>query len=146
MKAAPATTTTAAALLLLTSCFPTPRHTSEPEPTEPVADCLTVSTEAQASLQKHLDAKLPDQTINEAAAVLSPNATDDEPAWFVAANVDSQGDNVTAIWFTVNDPTEPTENAFLSVDAMAEVISDYARPDGASIVMEGAQQAEACLN
>lgn len=104
------------------------------------SNCLTIHPDAQASLQKHLDAKMTPQ------AILAIHALEADDGWYVAAHVDSQGDAVTAVWYTSNDPAAAGENAYVSVDAMAETISDYLRPTGAGIEIEGAQQAEACLN
>lgn len=123
------------AALALTGCAPL---TPQAQPATSAA-CLEIHPDAEASLQKHLDAKMTPQRILEIRSVEA------DDGWYVAAHVDSQGDAVTAVWYTSNDPAAAGENAYVSVDAMAETISDYLRPVGASANMEGAQQAEACL-
>lgn len=128
-------------MLALTGCI----RSAQPAPVEPdtadTAACLTLSAGASEALQHGLDEVWPNQSILNTAAIATP----DGDTWFVAATVDSQGDEVEAVWYTVNDPTEAGDNAYLSVDAVAETISYYARPDGASITMDGAQQALDCL-
>lgn len=125
-----------AALLLLTGCAPATTPTATPAEAD---NCLTVSSSALASLQRHLDAKMTSQQIIHSAAVESGEG------WYLAARVDSQGDNVTAVWFTTSNPTVDEENAYVSVDAMAETISDYLRPTGFNVALPGAKQALACL-
>jgi hypothetical protein len=82
----------------------------------------------------------PDVTIDKIAAVPSPNSD----AWFVAAEYTATGSSGTAVWYTTHDPAG-ADNAFVSIDAVAEVISTFKRPADASIAMEGAQLAEGCL-
>lgn len=123
------------AAFMLTGCVTITPQAQAPAPT----DCLAIHPDAQASLQKHLDAKMTPQ------AILAIHALEADDGWYVAAQVDSQGDDVTAVWYTTSDPTAAGENAYVSVDAMAETISDYLRPTGASIAPEGAREAEACL-
>jgi len=108
------------------------------EPTTP-AHCLTISDGAQTTLQRHLQGGT---IIRDVAAVLSPVTGD---GWFVAATLDVQGDEVTAIWYTVNDPTAEGDNAYMSVDAMAATISDFMRPTNATGTEDGADLARGCL-
>lgn len=128
------------AALILTGCSAgTNSSARDDEPQAPPAHCLTLSEGALESLQRHLQGGT---LILDIAAALSPTTGE---AWFVAADVDSDGTKVRAIWYTMNDPTAEGENAYLSVNAMAATLSDYNRPTDATGTEDGAQLAEDCL-
>lgn len=135
----------AIAALVTVGCAQQP-ETSEPvvEPApEPTVECLPVSPSAMADLQGGLDGKQPGYTLTDAAAVPSENAD----AWFVAGLFTGPGaeGGQAAVWYTMYDPTIDEENAFVSVDAMAESFSDYLQPKNFSAALDGADQAKSCL-
>lgn len=131
-------TLAAITLITLTGC--SANHPAASTPT-PDPSCLTLSEGSQSSLQHGLDQAIPGQTIEQVYAYKS----NDSDGWFIAAQVNSEGDDVTATWYTAYDPTAPGENAYSSVDAMAEAISHYLRPVNASPTMPGAEAAHNCL-
>lgn len=134
----------AAAVLLLTGCSnPPPAPADAIEPTEPTVECLTVTDGAINALQALAKENV---TIERATAVTDKP----EGPWYVAAEftIDYGFDDIetdTATWITRQDPTTATDAAYLSVDAVAAVVTDYLREPGASASDPGAELAQDCL-
>lgn len=127
-----------AAALLLTGCSSTATASPEPEATEDSPECVMVSEGTANALRNGItDSAV---TLGDIAAAEAPNSD----AWFVAAEYTSPDTDGVAVWYTTHDPAGD-DNAFVSIDAVAEVISMYQRPTDASAAMEGAGLAEACL-
>lgn len=126
-------------LLALTGCSSATTTTTEPE-AAPSADCLEINEAAIAALNQGIID--PAVTLNHYAAVPSPDNTE---LWYVAATYTTADSEGQAVWITQYDPTTSDSNAYLSVDAVAEAISDYHRLEGADITAPGAEASITCL-
>lgn len=128
-----------AVVAVLTGCAAN-TSTASSEPTDAPDNCLELNT---ASIDA-LNAGITDPAVKlgQYAAVPSPEGTD---LWYVAATYTADDLNGAAVWITQYDPTNSDDNAYLSVDAVAETISNYNRLEGADITAPGAVEATNCL-
>lgn len=130
-----------AAATLLAGCAASTSTAPEAVPVATAADkCLELNS---ASIDA-LNAGITDPAVKlgQYAAVPSPEGTD---LWYVAATYTADDLSGEAVWITQYDPTNSDDNAYLSVDAVAETISSYNRLEGADITAPGAVEATNCL-
>lgn len=129
-----------ATALALTGCATTATTTaSEPAETRP-ANCLTPNDAAIEALTTGIIDE--EVELTGYAAVPAPSG---EELWYVGATYTSPSIDGTAVWITQYDPTSSPSNAYLSIDAVAEAISDYHRLESGTAAAPGAVEVTACL-
>lgn len=117
-------TATALLTVMLAGCTstPTPAPTTAPEATN--TDCIEVTEGVRGALQAGMDEKGAGYTIDSIAAV----EDDEAGSWWVAAEATGDPD-VTAVWYTQQNPGTADDAAFLSATELASLISSYAMPE-----------------